>query len=104
MIPDPKYQRWFFDGAYTAGGRPKMEPDLMDYARRAYLECLVYESFLPKIVEELNDLQDVYYERNKRLKKVSIRLSKDDGGSTRWLFIGALHLNLRKVREEIDYQ
>ena len=103
MIPDPKYQRWFFDGAYVVAGRPKMEEMLMEYARKAYLECLVYGTFLPKIVVELIDLQEVYYEQNKRLKKVEIRLSKDDGSNIRWLYIGAQHLNLRKVRDEIDY-
>ena len=97
------YQRWFFDGAYVVAGRPKMENMLMHYARAKYDECLVYESFLPSIALELLDQQNRYYEQNKRLKKVEIRLSKDDGSNIRWLRIGEQHLTIRKVREEIDY-
>ena len=104
MIPDPKYQRWFFNGAYVVAGRPKMEDALMHYVRYHYDECLVYETFLPKIVKEIQEHQDCLYEQNKRLKKVEIRLSKNDGSSTRWLYIGAQHFFLRKVRDEIDYQ
>ena len=47
MIPNPTYQRWFFDSAYVVSGRPKMEDELMNYVRKAYLDCLVYETFLP---------------------------------------------------------
>ena len=98
------YQRWFFDSAYVISGRPKMEDLLMQYARRHYYECLVYESFLPKIVKELKEYQETILEQNKRLKKAEIYLSKDDGSSTRWLNIGEQNLVLRKVRDEIDYQ
>lgn len=103
MIPNPTYQRWFFNGAYVVAGRPKMEDALMNYVRHNYDECLVYETFLPKIVKEIREYQDTLYERNKRLKKVDIRLSGNDGSSTRWLYIGAQHFYLRKVREEIEY-
>lgn len=103
MKPNDPYQRWFFNSAYVAAGRPKMEEALMNYARKSYLDCLVYESYLPDIVQEIKDLQDVYFERNKRLKKVEIRLSENDGSDTRWLHIGAMNLTLRKVRKEIDY-
>lgn len=101
MILSPAYQRWFFDSAYCVSGRPKMEDDLMDYAKKSYLDCLVQGTFLPNIVENLQALQDIYYERNKRLKKVYIGMSKDDGSNMRWLYIGAQHLTLRKVRDEI---
>ena len=103
MIPSPAYQRWFFDSAYVVAGRPKMEDALMHYAREHYYVCLVYETFLPEIVKEIQEHQDRLYEQNKRLKKVEIRLSKNDGSSTRWLHIGAQHLTIRKVKEEIDY-
>ena len=98
------YQRWFFDGTYDVAGRPKMEQALMHYARATYYECLVYESFLPEIVKDIQEHQERLYKQNKRLKKVEIRLSKNDGSSTRWLYIGAQHFNIRKVKEEIDYQ
>ena len=61
-------------------------------------------SFLPKIVQEIREHQDRLYEQNKRLKKVEVTLSRNDGSNTRWLHIGAQHLTLRKVKEEIDYQ
>ena len=103
MIPNPTYQRWFFDSAYVVSGRPKMEDELMNYVRKAYLDCLVYETFLPKIVQEIREHQDRLYEQNKRLKKVEVTLSRNDGSSTRWLYIGAQHFYLRKVKEEIEY-
>lgn len=99
----PNYQRWFFNGAYVVSGRPKMEDAIMHYVRHNYDECLVYESFLPKLVKEIQEYQDTLYEKNKRLKKVEIWLSKNDGSSTRWLHIGAQHFYLRKVKEEIEY-
>jgi hypothetical protein len=103
MIPNLTYQRWFFDGAYVVAGRPKMEAELMHWAREKYLDCLVYETFIPEIVKEIRERQDRLYEQNKRLKKVEISLSKNDSSYTRWLHIGAQHLTLRKVKEEIDY-
>ena len=103
MIPSPAYQRWFFDGTYVVAGRPKMETELMRLAREKYLDCLVYETYIPDIVKEIRERQDRLYEQNKRLKKVEIRLSKNDGSNIRWLYIGEQHLTLRKVKEEIDY-
>lgn len=97
------YQRWFFDGAYVVAGRPKMEAELMSHFREKYLDCLVYETFIPEIVKEIQGYQDRLYEQNKRLKKVEIRLSKNDGSNTRWLHIGEQHLTLRKVKSEIEY-
>ena len=102
-MSDNPYQRWFFCGAYTVAGRPKMEEALMHYTRANYYECLVYESFLPKIVKEIQEYQDILYEKNKRLKKVDIRLTEDNGSNTRWLRIGVQNFSIRRVKEEIEY-
>ena len=95
--------QWFFDGAYFVAGRPKMEDDLMSYARHEYLHCLVYDTYLPQIVKELQYKQELLWSQNKRLKRVEISLSKNDGGSVRWLHIGAQHLTLQRVKSEISF-
>jgi hypothetical protein len=98
-----KYQRWFFTGHYSVSGRPKLEDMMMSYAKEQFLHALVYESFLPKLVEELKEHQDRLYAENKRLKKVDISLSKGYDDGLRWLKIGEQHLTLQRVKYEIDY-
>ena len=103
MIKNP-YQRWFVVDYYAPAGRPQMEVQLMAYARKQWLHCSVYETFVPSMAKDLMDRQDILWNANKRLKKVDIHttsLRADDGVA--WLYIGEQHLVLRKIREEIEY-
>ena len=98
------YQRWFVVDYYTPAGRPQIEDQLMNYARKEWLHCSVYETFIPSMVKDLQERQELLWNANKRLKKVDIHTSSlraDD--DTVWLYIGAQHLTLRKIREEIEY-
>ena len=98
------HQRWFVVDCYAPAGRPQMEDQLMAYARKQWLHCTVYETFIPSMVKDLQDRQELLWNANKRLKKVDIHYSSlgaDDG--IVWLYIGEQHLTLRKIREEIEY-
>jgi hypothetical protein len=99
------YQRWFVTDYYICAGRPIMEDQLMQYAQKEWLYCSVYETFIPSMVKDLKERQDVLREANKRLKKVDIYfhpIREDD--DLVFLYIGQQHLTLRKIREEIEYQ
>ena len=98
------YQRWFVFDYYCAAGRPKMEDALMEWARKQWLYCSVYETSLKDMVLRLKEKQDQLYEENKRLKKIDIRLCKNgvyDNMIT--IAIGAQSLRLREIREELEY-
>ena len=98
------YQRWFVTNYYICAGRPLMEDQLMDYARKTWLHCSVYETYIPSMVKELKERQDIIWEANKRLKKVDIHvtpLRKDE--DLVFLYVGAQHLTIQKIREEIEY-
>lgn len=98
------YQRWFVTDYYICAGRPQMEDQLMDFARKEWLYCSVYETFIPSMVKDLKERQDILWKANKRLKKVDIHvtpLRRDE--DLVFLYVGAQHLTLRKIREEIEY-
>ena len=76
---EEKYPRWFVYGYYTYAGAPKLEDALMTWARLQYLHCLIAESQLDYVVKKIEEKQEELWEQNKRLKKVEIRLSKNDG-------------------------
>ena len=96
------YQRWFVNNHYSVAGRPKMEDDLMKFAREKWMDCTVYESDIPRMVEVLKAKQESLWSANKRLKKVDISTSKHSTDGNCWLYIGAQHLGLRMVKEEIE--
>lgn len=96
------YQRWFVNNHYSVAGRPKMEDDLMKFAREKWMDCTVYESDIPRMVKVLKEKQEYLWAANKRLKKVDISTSKHSTDGNCWLYIGAQHLVLRMVKEEIE--
>ena len=98
------YQRWFVNSHYSVAGRPKMEDELMNFAREKWMDCLVYETDIPRMVVVLKEKQEKIYAENKRLKKVEISTSKytTDGDCWLYLYIGAQHLCLRRVAKEIE--
>ena len=96
------YQRWFVNNHYSTAGRPKMEDDLMRFAREEWMDALVYESDITRMVEVLKEKQESLWAANKRLKKVEISTSKYATDGNCWLYIGAQHLCLRKVAKEIE--
>ena len=100
---EEKYPRWFVYEAYTYAGAPKLEDALMTWASVNYLHCLVAENLLDYVVEKIQAKQEELWNDNKRLKKVSVSLSKPGGFDTglRRLYIGHQQLVLRKVKDEI---
>lgn len=100
---EEKYPRWFVYEAYTYAGAPKMEDALMTWASVNYLHCLIAENLLDYVVEKIQAKQEELWNDNKRLKKVSVSLSKPGGFDTglRRLYIGHQQLVLRKVKDEI---
>ncbi len=96
------WQRWFVSGSYTPAGRPKLEDELMRYARGVYLHTLIYETDLPNLVKQIQVKQEQIWEANKRLRKVEVKLGRDWYSivPTRWLYIGEQHLVLTKVKDE----
>ena len=100
---EEKYPRWFVYEAYTYAGAPKLEDALMTWASVNYLHCLIAENLLDYFVEKIQAKQEELWNENKRLKKVSVSLSKPGGFDTglRRLYIGHQQLVLRKVKDEI---
>lgn len=100
---EEKYPRWFVYEAYTYAGAPKLEDALMTWASVNYLHCLIAENLLDYVVEKIQAKQEELWNENKRLKKVSVSLSKPGGFDTglRRLYIGHQQLVLRKVKDEI---
>lgn len=98
------YQHWFVYDYYCAAGRPKMEDILMNWAQKQWLYCSVYETSLKDMVPRLKEKQNQFYEENKRLKKVDVRLSKNGVYDNHMLlYIGSQSLRLREIREELEY-
>ena len=101
---EDKYPRWFVYDSYTPAGRPKLEDALMTWTKVNYKYCLIADELLPYVVEQIKKKQDELWEQNKRLKKVDIRLSKNDSAFDNnhcRIYIGEQCLALRKVRDEI---
>lgn len=99
---DP-YQRYFVFGFYQHAGSPKMEDALMNWAIKEWLYCSVYEHDLKDLVKALKNKQERFYEENKRLKKVDIRLTKNPVFPDVYtLHIGAQNLRLKKIRKELE--
>ncbi len=96
---------WFIYDCYVVAGRPKAEAAVMDYARKNYLYDLVSEAALEDIQMELERYCMKIREQNKRLASVDIHVTdkkhRTDGHA--WLYIGAQHLCIRKVKDTIDY-
>ena len=101
---EDKYPRWFVYDSYTPAGRPKLEDALMTWAKLQYLHTIIAEDQLKSVVDRILDKQDELWNENKRRKKVDVSLSRRDHfeNTVRWLYIGAQHLALRKVRDEIE--
>ena len=98
------YQRWFVMDTYEPAGRPQMEDQLMDYAKKQWLHCSVYQTFIEGMVKDLKERQEILWNANKRLKKVDIHASSlQAADGVVWLYIGEQHLTLRRIREEIEY-
>ena len=76
----------------------------MQYARERYMNCLIDESDLPMVIEELEQYQDNLHEQNKRLRPAEIRITGGYQGVRRLLRIGEQHLVLVKVKDVIIYQ
>lgn len=100
---EENYSRWFVYEAYTYAGAPKMEDALMTWASVNYLHCIIAGDSLDTIVEKIQAKQEELWNENKRLKKVSVSLSKPGGFDTglRRIYIGHQQLVLRKVKDEI---
>lgn len=100
---EEKYPRWFVYEAYTYAGAPKLEDAMMTWASVNYLHCLIAENLLDYVVEKIQAKQEELWNENKRLKKVSVSLSKPGVFDTglRRLYIGHQQLVLRKVKDEI---
>lgn len=97
---------WFIFDSYSYAGAPKLEAEVAKYARDLYMNTLVKYEDLPKLVRALEMVHDLLWEKNKRLKKVEIRLGKlfraDD--DTLFVYIGAHTLRLRKVQSKLNFQ
>ena len=105
MQENNNYQRWFVDSFYSYAGAPKLEAALMQYARRHFLHCLVYETDIKDVVSNIKAAQEALYKQNRRLKKVRVECSKTRFGADDdiiWLYVGYQHLVLQKVKEEIE--
>lgn len=103
METNNTYQRWFISNAYTVNGRPKMEAALMTYAREAWLHCSIYGFDLLDMVDVLGRVQGKLQMEHRQWAPVKVILTVDDGTEVRWLKIGAQHLTLQKIREELEY-
>lgn len=102
-MSENNYQRWFASSLYSVGGRPKMETALVEYARRAWLHCSIYDSDLHDTVDVLNQVQDRLKIEHRQWAPVKIILTVDDCTHVRWLKIGAQHLVFQMIREELEY-
>lgn len=105
------YQRWFVAFASEHSVRRTsirpltwMESQLMNYAKKEWLFCSVYETFIPSMVKDLKERQDLFWAADKRHQKVDIYSKSDEGrGDCISLHIGGTYLVLQKIREEIEY-
>lgn len=96
--------QWFIYDYYCAAGRPKAEDAVFHYAQERYLHCLVADYMLEDIVMDLERYCMRVREENKRLAPVKIYITDErkraDGHA--WLYIGAQHLHLRRVKKVIE--
>lgn len=90
---------WFVHDSYTPAGRPKGETAVMQYAEGKYLHCIIQDDCLEAVLKDITNKAAQILEENKRLAPVDVRFSRscylDD---TTWLYIGAQHLTLQKVK------
>jgi len=88
-------KQYFVTDYYHPAGRPRMEDNLMSRAITLYLHCIVVN--LNEMVSFMQKAQEILWEQNKRIKKVTI--SYHHGHEGHVLFcIGACHLSLQEIR------
>lgn len=97
---------WFIYDSYSYAGAPKLEAQVADYAQKEYMNMLIDDSELPKMISKLQAVQNDMWEQNKRLKKVEIRLgslySFDDRNL--FIYIGSHTLRLRRVIGKLSFE
>lgn len=101
---EEKYPRWFVSEDYSPSGRPKLETELVEYAKERFLYRIVDDENLDQLELILADKQERIFAANRRLKKVRIQLSRAQtysGKTFCWLYIGDSHLTLTKVKGEV---
>ena len=96
---------WFVANYYAPAGRPKLEDDVARHSREEYLHALVSRDDIQEIMHEIEAYQNKQWERNKRLKKADVHLSRPGGPADDiiWLYIGASHLTLQKVKKASSF-
>ena len=96
---------WFVYDYYVVSGRPKAEDAVMKYAQEKYLYNLLSEDALEDVQMDLERYCMKVREQNKRLAPVNIRITekrhRTDGHA--WIYVGAQHLCIRRVKDTIDY-
>ena len=99
--------RWFCFDYHCAAGRPKMEDEIFNYARSILMHRIILEKDFPAAVTMCNRKQQELYEQNKRLREVTVEMSKDYGNyndGIRWLYIGGQSLRFRRIEGEFNPQ
>lgn len=89
-------QEWFCYDYYYLSGRPKMENELFEYAKKMILYHLVAEGDFKEVLKQLELRQEILAGQNPRWRKVEIRYSDGLNGHC-WLYIGDLHFSFQKV-------
>lgn len=96
FTPTDSTQDWFCYDSYITSGRPKMEAELFDYAKKMILYRLIAEGDFKQVIKQLKLRQDVLAEQSPRWKRVNFHYSKGRNGLY-WLYIGDSYFCLRKV-------
>ena len=94
--PKNPAQEWFCYNCYAPAGRPKMESEILDFARKRILYHRVFEGDFKDVISELQDHQDRLAEKNSRWKRVDCYFTNGMDDNC-WLVIGESNLQLRKI-------
>lgn len=95
---------WFVHSSYTPAGRPKAETAVMQYAEGKYLHCIIPDNRLDAVLVDLTAKAEEIRAANKRLAPVDIHLSRGRefyDNAIVWLYVGAQHLALQRVKDII---
>ena len=93
---------WFVFDRYVSAGRPKAEAAVMAYAENNYMYNLIHEDRLGDVLDDIKRYRDKVLEENKRLAYVNIRISPENAGDLRAIYIGQQSLRLRRVKDVIE--
>lgn len=96
--------RWFVAEVYSVAGRPKMEEELMDYAKGHLLHRIINtQAGIRAAMQELLAHQSEVQASGKRWLPVNIYSSMNSlcNGELCYIYIGQSSLTLRLVKGEI---